>query len=302
MSDERLSVGAQSLIHAALRHEPGLDEATTTRMRERILGAVTAAAIVGVATTAGAATGTAVAAGATGAGGGTTGALVTSTALGSAAKAIALLAIVGAASGSAVLARQPAKRDSMAVVPSVLRATGNDLTPVLHDSVPVPTPAARAEPIVSSPTTFLAPQTILPLPIESTLSVRKALSAPSATRTAEYEAAQAALPLRGSNSALSTGPNRMPTADGFEQELHAIEHSTRALADGKPNEALLHLDLAGPTTIFSEERDALKAIALCTSGRRSEGARVLAQFTVSFPRSIYSGRANRACRASEVTE
>ncbi len=89
-----------------------------------------------------------------------------------------------------------------------------------------------------------------------------------------------------------------PEGDGFAAELRLIVTAQAALRDGKPAEALKHLNRHTrefPGGNFAEDRDALRAMALCAGNRRREGERLAEAFLGSHAGSIYAERVRAAC-------
>jgi len=82
-------------------------------------------------------------------------------------------------------------------------------------------------------------------------------------------------------------------------EARSILRAKRALDDGHPTAALVELEAherVYPHGTLSEERDALRVLALCAVGRKVEGVEERARFLRTQPLSVYAARVQAACQ------
>jgi hypothetical protein len=89
-----------------------------------------------------------------------------------------------------------------------------------------------------------------------------------------------------------------PEASTFGDEFALIRKAQRALAGGRANAALVALaehERRFPKGSMNEDRLALRALALCSAGRRDEGRRAAKLLERRHPRSLYAERVNEAC-------
>jgi hypothetical protein len=85
----------------------------------------------------------------------------------------------------------------------------------------------------------------------------------------------------------------------FAEELALLERARRATAAGNQADALdalARMDRLPRSGAFAEEHDALRIVALCSSGRHEEGRAALTRFRAAFPRSLHTERVIAACR------
>jgi type IV secretory pathway VirB10-like protein len=84
----------------------------------------------------------------------------------------------------------------------------------------------------------------------------------------------------------------------FGDEFSLIRKAQRELASGHADAALATLrehERRFPKGSMNEDRLALRALALCSAGRRDEGRRAAKRLERRFPRSVYAERVNEAC-------
>ena len=87
--------------------------------------------------------------------------------------------------------------------------------------------------------------------------------------------------------------------DSFAAELRRIAAAQAALRDGDTGAALRVLKEHAamfPAGQFVQDREALRAVALCTAGR-AQGKRLAAKFLAAHPGSIHADRVRDACGA-----
>ncbi len=100
-------------------------------------------------------------------------------------------------------------------------------------------------------------------------------------------------------------PERLdPTepASTFEAELTLIKRAKAALDGGRTRGALVHLDehtRRFPAGVFAGEREALRALALCESGRRAQGRALAERFVALHSSSPLIDRVRHACGMSD---
>ena len=92
-------------------------------------------------------------------------------------------------------------------------------------------------------------------------------------------------------------PQPVPTPAGssLTEETAALREVSRALAEGKTDEALKLLDRPVAGNELGEERLAARIVALCKGGQRDQAAPLRAAFFAEFPRSTQRDRIERAC-------
>lgn len=93
------------------------------------------------------------------------------------------------------------------------------------------------------------------------------------------------------------GPAPVP-GDSFAAELRIIAAAQAALRIGDSRGALR--ELAGharrfPRGHFAQDREALRAVALCRGGKRRAGERLGREFLAAHPESIHGDRVREAC-------
>ena len=87
--------------------------------------------------------------------------------------------------------------------------------------------------------------------------------------------------------------------DSFAAELRRIAAAQAALRDGDTGAALRVLKehaVLFPAGQFAQDREALRAVALCTAGR-AQGKQLAAKFLAAHPGSIHADRVRDACGA-----
>ena len=258
MNHDKLSPSVREFVDEALGLEPGLDEVALQRVRGRVLKAAS------VAVSAGSIVGLHAAAEAAAASGGASGAVLAGAASMSVATKVATgLVALGLVAGGAAgwRARQPASSAH-----AVATATATDLSPKIGSAE---WPSTLA---VSPVSPSDAPQRDQP-------------SHPSER-------------IRSLASPVGQPPAAAPSAPSFPEELEAVERARLAVATGDPRRALRELaesDHVGSSGTFTEEREALRIVALCGVGRESDGLRALVAFRTAFPHSMQIARIERAC-------
>lgn len=82
-------------------------------------------------------------------------------------------------------------------------------------------------------------------------------------------------------------------------ENRLLAQARTALIDGQPEQALLRLGEHArrfPDGVLSEERQALRAVALCEAGRDAEGGAAARAFLLEHPHAALAQRVRSACR------
>ncbi len=262
MSDEKLSPSVREFVDEALAEEPGLDDVVRHRMRVRVLKAasiaISAGSVVGLQASA--------AAEAAAVGGGTAtaalaGAATTSVVTKVATGLVALGLVVGGA------------------------AAGWRARPITVSSLPRVATTTAIGPVRTVPTAT-SPPSPAPLPVFPLDSPRR----DPPLRPNDHGGSVA--------SSVAQSPEGDPSASSFPEELAAVERARLAIASGDPRRALRELaesDHVGSSGTFTEEREALRLVALCGAGRESEGRRAMVAFRTAFPRSMQIARIERAC-------
>jgi outer membrane protein assembly factor BamD (BamD/ComL family) len=103
---------------------------------------------------------------------------------------------------------------------------------------------------------------------------------------------------RGARAERADGTDRAADPSTFDAELALIKRAKAELDAGRPSAALALLSEHGrrfPRGTFAGEREALLILALCTSGRLSQGRSLARRFAAAHPRSPLVDRVRRAC-------
>jgi hypothetical protein len=262
VSDEKLSPSVREFVDEALALEPGLDDVALQRVRARVLKtasvAVSAGSVVGLHASA-----AAKAAASGGAAASTVLAGAASTSI--VTKVTAGLVALGLVAGGAAAGwrARPVPVSSARVVAS---------PPTTDRSRAVPAAESQANPVVSPAVPSNPPQRDQP----SHSNERSRVVA----------------------SPVAQAPGATPSSTSFPEELAALERARLAVATGDPRRALRELaesDHVGSSRTFTEEREALRIVALCGASRESDGLRALVAFRTAFPRSMQIARIERAC-------
>ena len=90
--------------------------------------------------------------------------------------------------------------------------------------------------------------------------------------------------------------------DSLAIEVRALRNAERALRDGNPGLALAflqELDRQVPNGQLTEERQAARTIARCTSGDLPFGVNLAGEFTADHPASVYRARVEQACAPTD---
>jgi len=265
-----LSREARGLVEAARREKSGPSDEQRKRMRRAVLVAV------GTGTVAGAtATSTAAAA-----------AVVTSSSLSVVGKVgIGLFALVVAGGGAAlVVQRSPIGTE--ASVPAHTAAP----TAAFATSAPAEPTSAPAEPTSTAPQLASAVATVSAP--EASSQAPTFISASATKPTAEPSIASSALSSANRSSANGS------SADGLAEEVALLKAAQTALGSGRPSDALASLDqhvARFPKGALALEQRALRAMALCASGRSDEGRRISDALSTSAPGSPLAERVAAAC-------
>jgi len=87
-------------------------------------------------------------------------------------------------------------------------------------------------------------------------------------------------------------------ADSLQAERALLAKANAALRDGNPDAALAALgehQKKFPRGVLEEERAATTVLALCATGRASEGKKSRDRFLTAWPRSVHAARVRAAC-------
>ncbi|HEY3252302.1 MAG TPA: hypothetical protein VGJ91_00050 [Polyangiaceae bacterium] len=137
-------------------------------------------------------------------------------------------------------------------------------------------------------------------PVSAVARVQPPEAAPSIAPVVEAQASIAPEPAR---SAKPLEPKAAaPAADALAQEVALLSRATSNLRGGHPGAALKLLDehqRKFPNGMLVVERRAVRAQALCTLRRVSEGRAELAQLA---PQSPAAGRAKQLCDAASTSD
>jgi hypothetical protein len=94
----------------------------------------------------------------------------------------------------------------------------------------------------------------------------------------------------------------VPTGASLAEEVRVLRSVERALREGSPGFALAllrDLDRAVPRGALTEERQAMRAIARCTTGDVPFGVDLAQDFAEHHPASVYGRRVEDACAATD---
>jgi hypothetical protein len=154
---------------------------------------------------------------------------------------------------------------------------------------------ARQQPPLAAPAVTLPPTPAPPA------SVAPMVVAPAA--------AEPSLPTEGTSRPTRLRPQRprdvLPpsaTPASLAKEVEALRAVERALRDGRPGLALAllkELDRTVPAGRLVEEREATATIARCASGATPLGVDLAADFSSSYPSSVYRARVEQACAKAD---
>lgn len=127
----------------------------------------------------------------------------------------------------------------------------------------------------------------------------------TAPATEDHEAATSTPKPRRSDSARKAprpGSTEEPPAprpgDDLAEENRILGQARRALIDERPERALARLadhERRFPTGVLTEERKALRAVALCEAGRSAEGRAAARLFLREHPRAALAHRVRSSC-------
>lgn len=176
-----------------------------------------------------------------------------------------------------------------------LAALGTGAVFYLHPNPPPPATQAQLsapnpEPNAIGPSLPLAHQPLEPQQMQP-------IVAPQAKSTSE-------LVQTAKVAATSTTPKTTlrSTSGDLEAELRLIGQAQKALTSGQPNEALRALDehqRKFPAGALSFERVGVQTVALCQSGRLSEGRAAARSYLRKVPNSVLSKRIRVACQLAD---
>jgi hypothetical protein len=173
------------------------------------------------------------------------------------------------------------------------------------DEAPVGAVATAASP-AAQPDPEPAPAPAVTPPVEASVPVTVP-EAPAREETPAVEAeVEAVLEPADAESADPTATRKTkrrskPKAAAgstFHEELALIQRAQSSLASGEPKAALATLAEHArrfPRGAMNEDRLALRAVALCSSGRLEEGRAAAKRFTTRHSRSLYRDRVTEAC-------
>jgi hypothetical protein len=100
-------------------------------------------------------------------------------------------------------------------------------------------------------------------------------------------------------------PDEPPMPAGIGQEIDLVKQAGRALAAGDHARALRVLDEHArefPDGALTEDRSALRVLALCAAGRVDEGSRAKQAFADRWPRSVHADRLEDGCRSINTSD
>lgn len=174
-------------------------------------------------------------------------------------------------------------------------------------------PAAHRVDAVSSPSGSAPPRAVdaqtavgdaPPVsPAASSLAPAAAIAAPALGKRVAFERGNEAAPeqrtddVPASSGLAETAPVPARGAGSLAEESAALQEVSRALGEGKTDEALRLLDQQQAGAVLAEERDAARIVALCQSGRVEDAEPLRASFLSAHPRSTQRARIEVACRA-----
>ncbi|WP_434424668.1 hypothetical protein [Nannocystis pusilla] len=132
-------------------------------------------------------------------------------------------------------------------------------------------------------------------------------AAPTGRQRPAARGAQRASKVVADAPGLAADSDAAPVADGNRvlAEMALLQEAQAALRGGQPAAALRLLErhaqefAAGSMT---EERQALRVLALCAAGEVGRGADEAAVFLGAHPRSTYAARVNAACSGGHVSK
>jgi hypothetical protein len=111
------------------------------------------------------------------------------------------------------------------------------------------------------------------------------------------------------NSEPRSTPSRRPARgdavrpEGIGAEIALVKRAGQALSIGNHGEALRLLDEHArefPQGAMTEDRSALRVLALCAAGRTGEGQRARQNFLARWPRSVHAERLEDGCSTSNA--
>jgi hypothetical protein len=250
--------------------------------KQALHAAILASAAVGAATTATSAAGAAAAVGHTAeaaAGAGASQAAVATSVTSTLAMKTVLGGLVGVLVGSvligaAVLAEGPGPRSAPGLAASVTPA----------NVAPTAPPSALGAPTSVPSATEAAPSAEVPA---RPSPARVVESAPKVEPDVVNDV---------DDVSPSPSPSVASSAGSLSEEAAALQDVSRALADGKTDEALRLLEAQPAGVLLDEERAAAKIVALCQGGRAVEAEPLRASFRAAHPRSTQRARIESACR------
>lgn len=201
------------------------------------------------------------------------------------------VAVIGVAGSGVVLKHElaPAKstRESAAVVEAP-RARARKVASVRSSVVPpieAPAPIIEPAPMIEAPVPDEVPASASPAPV----------AAPS----------KPVAPLRGAKPAPKLAPVEPTIPASMQDEIRLISLAQAALRDGEHDRVLSLLGEHAsrfPHGTLALERDAVRAIALCESGRTTAGRIAAGELAPRIAGSPLAARVARACDDEEETE
>lgn len=132
-----------------------------------------------------------------------------------------------------------------------------------------------------------------------------AAAPPERERVPSEATASEAVPSRGSTARRGAAPDGRPPAPAepapgstLAEENRLLKQARAALVDAKPEQALARLGEHArrfPDGVLAEEREALRAVALCEAGREADGDAAAQAFLREHPQAALAERVRSAC-------
>lgn len=153
------------------------------------------------------------------------------------------------------------------------------------------TASADRAPLPAATAIFVAPPTGSETTNAPPLAASSASSFPRAVVSGRSTTADEP---RAEPSASAVAPPAPPGTSLLEESA-ALREVSKALAEGKPDDALRLLEAGPRTGRLDEERTAARIIALCNAGRSDEARPLRATFAAAHPQSNHRSRIASAC-------
>lgn len=166
----------------------------------------------------------------------------------------------------------------------------------LVTSLPSPVREAPSGPVTASPALSASSA-----PLAPSAAVTASPRGSTATAAIDRDVVKIDDDVPAPTAASAPAPAAAPVGSTLGEETLALREVSRALAEGKSDEALRLLDRPAAGGELGEERAAARIVALCKAGRRDQAEPLRAAFSASFPRSTQRDRIARAC-ASHALE